>query len=116
MTAIAAASVGVNTPDQIPPTMSTGMTSAGPASLNANHISRFVDRTLPLSQPVVLPYQTQTNDRKIAAMTAGTTPAIESCRIEAPDMNAYTKNGIESGISKASVPATASSAAMNGRL
>ena len=42
-------------------------------------------------------------------------PAIDSCRIDTPEMNAYTRNGIDSGISSASVPATASSAAAKAR-
>ena len=49
-------------------------------------------------------------------MMAGTKPAIDKVRIDTPEMKAYTKNGIDKGMSKASVPATATNAAAKPRV
>ena len=87
-TATAADSVGVKIPDQMPPTMINGIISAGPASLVAVQISPRVARTSPLSQPLFLPYQTQTPISAAAITIPGTMPAIDSCRIDTPEMNA----------------------------
>ena len=65
-----------------------GIISAGPASLVAAQISPRVARTSPLSHPLFLPYQTQTPTSAIAITRPGTSPAIDSCRIDAPEMNA----------------------------
>ena len=86
--ATGAASVGVTTPDQMPPTMINGIISAGPASLVAAQISPRVARTSPLSQPLFLPYQTQTPISAAAITSPGTIPAIDSCRIDTPEMKA----------------------------
>ena len=72
----------------MPPTMISGITSAGPASLVAAQIWARVARTSPLSQPLFLPYQTQTPISAIAITRPGTRPAIDSCRIDTPEMNA----------------------------
>ena len=70
--------MGVNCPDQMPPTMMTGMRSAGPAALKAAQISAAEARLSPLSQPVFFPYHMQTPIRASAMMKAGMTPDMES--------------------------------------
>jgi hypothetical protein len=99
----------------MPPTMMIGISSAGPASLVANQICGRVERSWPLSQPLLRPYQMQTTISAIAITIAGTTPAIDSWRIDTPEMKAYTRKGIDSGIKSASVPATDSNAAAKPR-
>ena len=68
--------------------MITGITSAGPADLNARQISAREARSEPESQPVFLPYQMQTPTSASAEMNAGITPDIDSVRIETPEMKA----------------------------
>ena len=72
----------------MPPTMITGIRSAGPAALNARQISAREARSEPESQPVFFPYQMQTATSAAAEMSAGISPDIDSVRIDTPEMNA----------------------------
>ena len=87
-TAMAAASVGVNSPVHIPPTIMMGINSAGQASLKAARISPAVAGLPPLSQPVFLPNQMQTPISARADIIAGITPDMDSSRIDTPVMKA----------------------------
>ena len=112
---MAADSLGVKTPLQMPPMMRMGIISAGPAARVADQICAGVLRASPLSQPVRLPCHMHTRISATADSSAGTIPAMDSVRMDTPEMKAYTKNGIDSGINRAKVPATAKRAAAKPR-
>ena len=85
---MAADSLGVKMPVQMPPMMMTGISSAGPASRVAAQICGSVERSSPLSQPVFLPCHMHTTISAIAEASAGSRPAIDSVRIDTPEMKA----------------------------
>ena len=72
----------------MPPTMITGINSAGPAARKLTQISRPVERVVPVSQPDDLPYQTHTTTSASAEMTAGISPATDISFIDTPATNA----------------------------
>ena len=78
----------MNWPLQMPPTMITGISSAGPASLAAAQICAGVERSSPLSTPVFLPCHMHITISATAVASAGSSPAIDSVRIDTPEMKA----------------------------
>ena len=113
-TARPAASVGVVTPEKIPPRIMTGMKSAGAQPMKLRQISFQDDRSPPTSQPVFLPTQTATSIMAMAKTTPGTNPDRNSSLTETFPTNPYTSSGMLGGTMMPMVPAAATKAAAKG--
>ena len=68
--------------------MISGISNAGPASLVAVQICAGVERSSPLSTPDLRPYHMQTTINATAVAMAGSRPAMESVRMDTPEMKA----------------------------
>jgi hypothetical protein len=100
---MAAASVGVNTPNFSPPTMATGSTIAHSAWRVAVSRSAVVllGSTLILSRPIT---QRQASAIASPISAPGTMPAMKSLVIDTPPVTPYRIIAIDGGITGAMMP------------